>query len=289
MVRTQGKKEQRTKKQIQEHYEIEKKLADRLRNATKQDRRTLYSSLYEELFQLVPDHAQLTRKVSHEQQQKALKYKIKLLSKLLNKNASFLEVGPGDCSLAFEVANHVKEVYAVDVSKTITESSKLPNNFKLIISDGSNIPVPKNSIDIIYSNQLMEHLHPDDAYDQLKNIIKALAPGGVYLCITPNRLNGPHDISRHFDTVATGFHLKEYTITELSKLFKDVGFSKVMMYIGAKGKYLRFPIFFAVFCESVLEHLPIKLRYMLANTTLIKALLVVRLIGIKNDEMKIPV
>jgi hypothetical protein len=31
----------------------------------------------------------------------------------------------------------------------------------------------------------MEHLHPEDAFEQLRNIIRALAPGGRYVCITP--------------------------------------------------------------------------------------------------------
>lgn len=286
MQRSPSKKEQRTEKQLREHYEIERKLADRLRNAPRNERRTLYTSLYEELYRLIPHHPQLTRKRSPEQQQEAVKNQMKILSRLLDENKSFLEVGPGDCALAFHVANFVTELYAVDVSKTITEASNIPRNFKLFLSDGCSIPVPKNSIDIIYSDQLMEHLHLEDAYDQLKNIFKALAPGGVYLCITPNRLNGPHDISKYFDTVATGFHLKEYTITELSILFKNVGFSKVMMYIGVKGKYIRFPILPAVLCESVLERLPNRLRQILANTKPIRALIDIRLIGVKNDERK---
>ena len=283
MIRTPGKAEKRTAEQLREHYEVERELAARLRNAPKQERRTLYASLYEELYRLVPHHSQITRKISPEQQKAIVKKQVKVLENLLDKNVSFLEVGPGDCSLAFEIAKSVKKVYAVDVSKTITEASEIPPNFELFLSDGCSIPVPKNSIDVIYSNQLMEHLHPDDAYDQLKNIFEALAPGGVYFCITPNRLNGPHDISRYFDTVATGFHLKEYTVGELSKLFKKVGFSKVILYIGAKGKYVRFPIFPAVFCERLLEPLPNSFRWKLAHSRLIGALISIRLIGVKND------
>lgn len=288
MIKTTYKKEQQTENQLREHYKIERKLADRLRNAPRNERLTLYTSLYEELYRLIPYHPQLTRKKSLEQQQESVKNQMKILSKLLDDNKVFLEIGPGDCALAFHVANLVKEVYAVDVSKTITEASQIPNNFKLIISNGCSIPVPENSINIIYSHQLVEHLHPDDVYDQLKNILRALAPGGFYLCITPNRLNGPHDISKYFDTVATGFHIKEYTITELNILFKKVGFSKVMMYLGTKGKYIRAPIFPAVLCEYLLERLPIKLRHILANTKPIKALLNIRLIGIKKDESKDP-
>ena len=48
------------------------------------------------------------------------------------------------------------------------------------------------------------------------------APGpdgvGVYICITPNRVSGPHDVSRGFDEVATGFHMHEYTGREIRPL-----------------------------------------------------------------------
>lgn len=62
----------------------------------------------------------------------------------------------------------------------------------------------------------MEHLHPDDAYEQLQEIYNALIPGGIYICITPNRLSGPHDVSQYFDSIATGFHPKEYTTVEMN-------------------------------------------------------------------------
>ncbi|MEE9190533.1 MAG: class I SAM-dependent methyltransferase [Candidatus Neomarinimicrobiota bacterium] len=286
MIKKLNKDEQRTVKQIREHYEVERKLADKLRNASRKERRTLYSSLYEELFRLVPDLPILIRKKSPELQQKIVQRQIQILSSMLDENKSFLEVGPGSCALAFHVANFVKEVYAVDVSKTITESSNIPRNFKLLLSDGCSIPVPKNSIDIVYSNQLMEHIHPDDASNQLKNIFEALAPGGEYLCLTPNRLNGPHDISKYFDTVATGFHLKEYTVTELSMLFKNAGFSKVMMCIKVMNKYIRMPIFPVVLCESILKYLPIRLSHILANTYPLRPLLFIRLLGVKNDEKR---
>ena len=155
MIRNPSKKEQRTEKQLREHYEVESKLADRLRNAPRTERRMLYTSLYEELYRLVPHHPQLTRKQSPAQQRGTVQHQMKLLSRLLDENRSFLEIGAGDCALAFHVVNFVKEVYAVDVSKTITESSNIPRHFKLFLSDGCSIPVPQNSIDIIYSNLIL--------------------------------------------------------------------------------------------------------------------------------------
>ena len=149
MIRKSNKKEQRTEKQVREHYEIERELAQKLRNAPRTQRRTLYTSLYEDLFRLVPHHSQLTKKKSPAQQKEEIQNQMKIFSRLLDKNKTFLEIGAGDCALSLHITNFVKEVYAVDVSKTITESSNIPKNFKLVLSDGCSIPVPKNSIDII--------------------------------------------------------------------------------------------------------------------------------------------
>ncbi|MDN5869956.1 MAG: class I SAM-dependent methyltransferase [Nitrococcus sp.] len=253
-----------TQEQLKEHYEIEKALAYNIRNATKEERRHLYASTCDELFRRVPYHPLLTQKYSAEERAAAAAGQMKLLRRFLNPGSVFLEVGPGDCALSFEVAKCVKHVYAIDVSDEITKNKTSPANFKLILSDGCSIAVNLGSVNLAYSNQLMEHLHPDDAFEQLQNIYNALAPGGIYFCITPNRLSGPHDISSYFDTVATGFHLKEYTMQELSKLFKKVGFSKVMILVGAKGKYIKLPTFPMVFCEWLLRLCPYKTRKAIA-------------------------
>ena len=60
----------------------------------------------------------------------------------------------------------------------------------------------------------------------------------------------------YFDPVATGFHLKEYSVGEMRTLLEKADFSKVRTYIGAKGVFLRFPILPLVLCEKLLETLP---------------------------------
>ena len=132
-----------------------------------------------------------------------------------------LEIGAGDCALSLALAAHARQVYAVEVSREIAHTEDAPENFELLITDGRSIPVEPNSVDVAYSNQLMEHLHPDDALEQLNGILSALRPGGKYICFTPNRLLGPSDISQYFeDEVASGFHLREYSNRELRDLFK---------------------------------------------------------------------
>ena len=260
-----------------EHYLIERELAHRLRNASRAERRTLYTELYNELFRRFPQHPQFINKESPERRARRTREAMSLLGRFLSKDNTFLEVGPGDCALSFHVARQVKFVYGVDVSSEITRSVVTPPNFRLCISDGTSIPADPGSVDVVYSNQLMEHLHPDDALEQLQNIRRALARDGIYICITPSRLTGPHDVSRYFDPVATGFHLKEYTATELAKLFKQVGFRKIRVAIGARGIFLWIPVWVLWPIERLVEALPARMRRRVARSAAFRRILGVRM------------
>ncbi|MEP6719014.1 MAG: class I SAM-dependent methyltransferase [bacterium] len=273
--------DERSNEQIRQHYLVEKDLATRLRRANREERQQLYTELYDELFRRVPDHPQLSLRLAAATRQDNLNQRLALLRKFLHPDITYLEIGPGDCSLAIEVARLVRKVYAVDVSREITKEVELPENVVLIISDGSSIPVPQSSIDLAYSDQLMEHLHPDDAMDQLRNIYKALGPGGRYICITPNRLSGPHDVSRYFDEVATGFHLKEYSATELSAMFIAVGFREVHLLVGARSFHLSTPTLVIKAVESLLASAPQRLGRILARGLPLRFVLGVKMIGLK--------
>lgn len=227
----------RTIEQKKHHFEVEKELADKLRRAPAQERPRLYGQLYDELFRRVPDHPQIRQKNDPEFSAKRVSQKLKLLRRYLGREKTFLEVGAGDCQLSIAVAPFVKKVISQDVSRGITESGKLPANMELKITNGIDTGVPDNSIDLAYSNQLMEHLHPDDARQQLQNIYRALKAGGKYIIITPNCLSGPHDISRYFSDTAQGFHLHEYTYRELVALLRQIGFTSFVTYWGGRGWY----------------------------------------------------
>jgi SAM-dependent methyltransferase len=232
---------QRSPEQVREQYEIEKALAVQLRRGSADERKQLYGKLYDEMYRRVPHHPQLTRKVSPEESQRVISEQVNFLSRFIDKDTIYLEVGAGDCALTCEVAKRARKAIGVDVSAEIMSSDDGRDNLELLLSDGTSIPVPPGSIDVAYSNQLMEHLHPDDARAQLVNLNRALKLGGAYLCVTPNRLTGPHDISRGFDTIATGFHLREYTNAELIGLFHDCGFQPVKIYSSVRGHTFRIP------------------------------------------------
>jgi SAM-dependent methyltransferase len=226
--------ETRSPERLRHHYEVERALAARLRTASRSERYRMLTGLYAELFQQVPDHPRLTRKLSPEMSRAAVEEQMRFLRRFLRADTTFLEIGPGDCALSFAVAEVVARVMAVDVDAILTRNAEAPGNFSLFLSDGVSVPVPEGSVNVAYSNQLMEHLHPDDAREQLSNIFQALAPGGIYICLTPNRLNGPHDVSRYFADEADCFHLKEYTVSELVELFRATGFRRVDAYSRLK-------------------------------------------------------
>ena len=273
--------ETRNLDQLREHYEVEKELADRLRHASREERLMLYGAVYDELFKRVPNHPQRTRQADPAATAAAVAGQVAMLEPFLEPEATFLEVGAGDCAVSAAVAERVKKVYAVDVSEEITRGLTLPDSVELRLSDGTSIPVPPNSVDVSYSNQLMEHLHPDDAFEQVRNLYDSLKPGGVYLCVTPNRVTGPHDISMFFDAEATGFHLKEYTIGELRRLFAKVGFSSVTVLVGGRGRYRRVPPFPAEIVERLLAILPTRAKRALVHRFHANLVLGIRVVAAK--------
>ena len=270
--------ENRTAAQIREHYEIEKQIAERLRNSTFEERKNLYTEVYDELFQRVPHHP-LLNNYSPAEKERQIFREIRALEPFVNEHTIYLEIGPGDCALAVKIAKHVRKVYAIDVSAEVTKNLDAPENFELILSDGSSVPLAAETVDVAFSNQLMEHLHPDDSRRQLENVFRALKTGGTYFCITPNRLSGPHDISRDFDTTATGLHLKEYTVTELDRVFRSVGFTKTRVYAGVGNIFL--PVLPYKIAEKLLDALPPSVRKLLTFNKIVRFLLGVKLVGTK--------
>lgn len=266
---------------VEHQYEVEKDLAAHLRAASVEERRRLYTHVYDELFRLCPDHPQLVAKRDPVSDSAKIRRQLTILQNYVRREHTYLEIGPGDCSLAVAMASHAKRCIAVDVSTEITRREHWPDNLELIISDGSSIPVPAESVDVAYSNQLMEHLHPDDAEIQLANIYAALRPGGRYVCRTPNRLSGPHDVSRWFDSVATGFHLREYSIQEARELFKRVGFRSFSGFLLVRERFLEHPLAPVMAIEALLDALPGKSGRAIAYSRWMGLLLGVNIVATK--------
>src|SRR5690242_20471759 len=89
----------RTPEQLRQHYDVERELANRLRNASKADRAHLYGEVYNELFRRVPFHPQLRRIADPRLVRGIVSNKVALLSRYLTPSTVFLELGAGDCAL----------------------------------------------------------------------------------------------------------------------------------------------------------------------------------------------
>jgi SAM-dependent methyltransferase len=193
------RKDTRPPERLIAHYELERRLADRLRVACRDERSRLYTEVYSELFDSLPDHPQKTAVDSRADR---IAKQVRLLKPRIRRGDVYLEIGCGDALLPFALSGFAREVLGLDVTDALVDFAAAPTNFRFLKTDGVEIPLAENSVDLAHSDQLMEHLHVEDAEAQLREIHRVLRPGGRYVCKTPSSVTGPHDISVFFDEVA---------------------------------------------------------------------------------------
>lgn len=268
--------------ELNQIFQAEMNYSKFLRTETDQTKRkALYSYVYSEYFKALPFHPQFKIKLSPEIKENRIKYQTRLLSPYLDEDISFMEIGAGDCSLSLSLADRTAQIYAMEVSQEIIADIDFPENVDAQIFDGFVFPFEDNSIDLAFSNQLLEHLHPEDAVDQLKDILRVLKKDGKYVCITPNRISGPHDISRFFTDELMTFHLKEYSRFELIRLFKKVGFKKAKAYAIIRDKKVEIPTWMVWCTETFIGLFGPKLRRKLSSLPYIHKIIDAPVVGIK--------
>lgn len=243
----------RSVEQVWNHYQVESRLARDLMAADREGRQHIFATMYDELFAAVPDHPRLTRRVGAAQTDTANRSKLAALRPWLRKDAVLMEFAPGDGEFAAYVAPHVKEVVGVDISDQRRPGRQWPTNFRHVVYDGFNLPqVQPESIDLVFSDQLLEHLHPEDAQSHLELVLRCLRPGGRYVIRTPHAVTGPWDVSRFFCDRPEGFHLKEWTFRELRDALLATGYRSVETAWNAKEIVLRVPGSLMAAEESIL-------------------------------------
>ncbi|MDI1310838.1 class I SAM-dependent methyltransferase [Prosthecobacter sp.] len=231
---------QRTPERLRHHFEVERELAHQMRQSTQKERTELFKTLYTQLFERVPDHPRLTRRETPESSRRKVESQMRLLRPFLRKDSVFLEFAPGDCRLAAAVAKEVHSVVGVDISDQRSGGEQFPDNLELIVYDGYNLAVADASVDVVFSYQFLEHLHPEDVDAHFAMAHRLLKPGGVYVFDTPHRYSGPHDISRHFGNELVCFHFQEWTSSDMRHLLKKHGFSHSSVYRFGKPVFSRF-------------------------------------------------
>jgi len=257
--------ETRSAERLRHHFEVERELAARMRDSTREERTELFKNLYDELFERVPDHPRLTRRDTPEDSRRKVEGQLRLLRPVLNSNSTLVEFAPGDCRLGIAAANECARVVGVDISDQRAADQEAPENFHLVIYDGYQLDIEDQSVDVAFSYQFLEHLHPDDVGPHFALVNRILRPGGVYVFDTPHRFSGPHDISNIDGDELQCFHFQEWSYQEMSRVLHTHGFSKIGFF--RRNQLYRNPFIVALhgIFEGFVSCLPSRFRRKLSN------------------------
>lgn len=260
-----------------QRFLFERDLAKKLFNSTLDERRTAYKSLYGEFFERFPNIAFDPHSIVHN-----IEWQMRLLKSFLNNDAVFMEVGVGNCLLSVEVSKYVKQVIAYEVADAIPHIKNKPNNLFLKIFDGIDFSELNDSVDVIYNNQVFEHLHTEDTLHHVKQYYKMLKENGRIIIVTPHCTTGPHDISRDFSLKPEGFHMKEYTYKEIRHLLVIAGFKNSKGFIGHKRLgYFAINSLLLIALEEIYGFLPKSIRYKLKKNPILLNLFGIKIVAKK--------
>ena len=217
---------------MEKWHALELEYAQKLRTSSRRERKELYREAYSvvsaEAMKLMPPEPE--KRVSGTSRRL-----IDTIARHCHKEQAVLEVGCGRGFTCLCLAPHVGTIVGTDVSEpALAEARELlrrnhVTNATIVQlgADELTKQFPQDTFDVAISIDVIEHLHPEDAAEHLKETLLVLKPGGRCIIATPNRLTGPHDITRlvHPDaSVAEGFHLNETTGVELASTLRRLGF-----------------------------------------------------------------
>lgn len=217
-----------TEQMILDHWELEKQLTHDLLSSTPQDRWETFDRCYSRLGSDLEWLDRCVEKsslavVAHNEQQKKWRAAIGAPPLTIH------EIGSGRGDLITYLAQQGFVCKATEVSRERGEKhldGGVPN-LSWSVSDGVHLERFESaaSYDVVISNGVVEHLHPDDIQAHLRGVHHILNPGGRYIFDTPHRFSGPYDVSRVFKCDRPlGMHLKEYTYREFIEALREAGF-----------------------------------------------------------------
>jgi 2-polyprenyl-3-methyl-5-hydroxy-6-metoxy-1,4-benzoquinol methylase len=95
-----------------------------------------------------------------------------------------------------------------------------------LLADGCRLPLRSQSIEVFVSLETIEHVVNDRAF--LDEAARVLAPAGVFVCSTPNRVVSNPGLGQG-ERPASKFHVREYARNEFATLLGGY-FSSVRLY-----------------------------------------------------------
>ena len=257
---------------ILKQYKLEIKYATKLKNTPNPERASLYKILYDDFYKKLPDNPIKLKTRNKNYVNERTQRQIKFLSPFLKQYTNFIEIGSGDFSLTISLSPYVNYIMGIDVSdENISDEWIIPKNVEIYIaSDSTSMPNKNHFFHIAYSNQLLEHFHPEDLDIHLSNVYNLLKNKGIYVFQTPHKFFGPHDVSKFFHNEAVGFHLKEYSNLELYLVLNKAGFRRIKLLTGIKGHRIYLPIQLSIIVELFLSIFPYSLKKYLSLLTIFR-------------------
>ena len=146
-----------------------------------------------------------------------------IVGKSVGKNISILDLGCGEGKSYddFKSAGIDFSWVGIDIADSPEVAMRCRDDLEFIAFDGIHIPLPDESVDIIYSRQVFEHVHsPKELLQQVQRVLK---PGGWFVGST-SHLEPYH--SRSF---------WNFTPFGFASFLSESGFSEITLKPGIDG------------------------------------------------------
>lgn len=255
---------------LTQQFEFENSASKRLLAANTSERPALYLSIYDEFYQRFGF-------LEHSAESNSIGQQVAFFRRFIGPGTkTVVEIGCGSGHLCIALAPLAPEVIGIDAAEN-KGLENIPSNCRFLVADVALPFLTPNSADLIISNQVLEHLHPDDCIAVMKNAFAVLKHGGMFVNTVPNWITGPHDVSKHFAKRACGLHLHEYDNREFAALLRQAGFVDCVAYVGKNKKCFPLPSGLVALAEFVLAKLPSRFR---------KNILVRGMVGIRSCARK---
>lgn len=142
---------------------------------------------------------------------------------------SILDLGCGEGYFLESISRQLKHKSLVGIDVSIPPLSKNHQDIEFILSNIIRFDI-KRQFDVVFSDQVLEHIAPADLNIHLESVKSSLKSKGLFIVNLPNRLFGPCDVTRIIDfsytgkTISQGTHLNESTYGELIPVLAHNGF-----------------------------------------------------------------
>jgi SAM-dependent methyltransferase len=230
-----------TEEMILQHWDLEKKLTKELWESTPESRWEVFDRAYTRLY----SELEWLNKLPEDTRSPAKKYQTWRQTIGDIRPQKIYEIGSGKGTMISYLAECGFNCKGTEItrergSKHVNDPS---SNLSWSSSDGINLErfEPANYYDLVLSNQVIEHFHPDDLQAHFQNAYQILNENGRYIFSTPHCHGGPHDVSYVFNyDDSQGMHLKEYTYHELVAPLTLAGFKNISYAIPSTIKKILF-------------------------------------------------